>query len=76
MTQTINDLFKTIHKNGTLVTHQETDQGVGLTHTFCSVFIKKKNILIKGERDNPKLSKRNAVFALLDPQNNEVLGGF
>ena len=74
MTQNINDRFKTIEYNGKLLTHQETNPNIGVTHTWCSTFIKKKKILVKGEYANSKSGHRKAVIKILDPATNKVKG--
>ena len=73
MTQ-ITDLLSTFYHNGALVTHQETDKSIGLKHTYCSTFIKKRNLLVKGECDNPKSSQRNAMIVLYDPKTGQFKG--
>lgn len=74
MTQNVNDLFKTIYENNKLITHQETDQNVEHNDSYCSVFIKSKKILVKGEYNKPRQFERNASILLLDLRTHKVLG--
>ena len=56
------------------MTLQDKDQGNGVKHTRCSTFIKKKQLLVKGECDNPKFQKRNAMIVFFDPSTGEFKG--
>ena len=60
--------------NGALVTHQDKDQTNGLEHTSCSTFIKKRQLLVKGEWRNSKSKERNAMIVLIDPKTGDFKG--
>ena len=75
MTRSIQQLFKTIQTQGTLLSHQETDSKTGVTHFWSSTFIKEKGLLVRGESYNPRSSKRNAMIVLYHPKTGQVKGG-
>ena len=72
----INHLLKTFHIYGSLVTHEDTDRRNGVHHIKCSTFIKKRQLLAKGECGNPKSEERNAMIVLFDPKTGRFKGEF
>ena len=75
MTQNIDQLFKPVQENGTLITHQDTDPEIGMTHTHCSTFINEKGLLVKGEQSNLKSKQRRAMIVLFHPKTGQIRGG-
>ena len=74
MKQNINDLVKPAEKNQNALTLRETSF-LGVDQYWCATFIEKKNILVKGERTNRDLWKRNASILLFDLETGRVVGG-
>ena len=72
----INQLIQTIKTKGTLLTHKDPDVSLGVEHFFCSTFVPSENLLIKGEYDNPNSETRKAMLVFLNPDTNQVKGGW
>ena len=73
MNKKIKDLIKPIHTEEKLLTHEETDPKQPAMQYFCSTYIQKQNILIKGECQNGDKS-RGAQVVLCDPETGELKG--
>ena len=69
----IDNLIKPREKRNAL-THQDNSTW-GPREYHCSTFIKKRNLLVKGEYDNPNLSIRRALIILSNPDSGELKGG-
>ena len=74
MIRHVDDLIRTIQTEGTLLTHEDTHADLRVSEYFCSAFIPEKNLLVKGEYDNPHSESRKAVLVFLDPTSNKVKG--
>ena len=73
MQNNIQGLIKPVKKNGKVLTHQDTSKE-GVTEYRCSTFIKKKNVLVKGEYENKHKDKRNAIIVLIDSDSGNIVG--
>ena len=73
MTTNVNDLLKPIRNQGTVITNEHQDSSLGVKEYFCSAFIKKKGLLVKGEYDNKNESRR-PLIVVLDPLTGDVKG--
>ena len=69
----IEGLVKPVEKNGKVITHRDTSFS-GVSHYHCSTFIKKKNVLVKGEWNNGYGKKRNAMILLFDCESGNFIG--
>ena len=49
MTSNINDLFKLVKEKNKKITHQVTQENFRMLHYYCSTYIEKQSILVKGE---------------------------
>ena len=74
MSQNISKLFTTIQKHGKIITLKEPDPKIGVAHTDCSTFIRRKQLLVRGERNNPKPNSRKALLVFCDPESAEIKG--
>lgn len=70
----INNLVKPVEKNGKVLTHKDSSKE-GVKEFWCSTFIQKENVLLKGERDNQHEDKRSAMIVLFDCESGEIRGG-
>ena len=73
MQKNINSLVKPVEKNGKLLTYRDTSKE-GVIEYYCSTFIKKKNVLVKGDYWNKNSAKRNAKIVLFNGQTEEIIG--
>ena len=74
MKNNIYNLVKPAEKNGQVFTHRDPAKDE-VTQYSCSTFIRKKNILVKGEYDNKHKKERNAMIILFDTESGEIVGG-
>ena len=70
----IKDLVLPVNTIGQVMTHRDTSKE-GAKEYSCSTFIRKKNVLVKGERKNLHEDKRNAMILLFDTESGDILGG-
>ena len=73
MEKNINQLVKPIQSNGQLLTHKD-DPKNGVTQYYCSCYIEREKLLVKGECRNPRQSQRNALIIFLDLETGLVRG--
>lgn len=73
MPKNIHSLLKPARINGKVLSYQDTSED-SVAHYFCSTFIKKKNLLLKGEWRNEHHSNRNALVVLFDADTGKVRG--
>ena len=73
MQNNIENIVKTVEKNGQVLTHRDTSKE-GVSQYYCSTFIKNKNIIVKGEYENKNLDKRNAMIVLFDCETEKIIG--
>ena len=69
----INSLVKPVMKNGKVLTYRDTSFR-GVSGFFCSTFIKKKNVLVKGEYINKYKHEKNAMILLFECDTGEIIG--
>lgn len=67
-------LSKPILRRGKIVYQSVKDPDLEVKHFFCSTFIEKENILVKGEYRNPQPS-RKALLAFFDLETGRIIGG-
>ena len=60
-------------QSDTVSTNQETSKARGRTY-FSSTFIRRKQLLVKGESRESKSDKRNACIVLFDPATGDAKG--
>ena len=75
MTENINALIKLVERNNKVVRHQLIYPNLEVYDFFCSTYIQKQGILVKGEYGNLQNS-RNAILVFFDLQTHKVKGGF
>ena len=73
MQSNTNGLVKPVEKKAKVITHRDT-WFREVTHYYCSTFIKKKNVLVKGEYRNKHSDKRNAMILLFDGESGDIIG--
>ena len=73
MTQ-VSDFIKTIQNEGKCINHKDTDSGFEVTNYWCSTFIRKEKLLVKGEYANPQSKTRKAMIVLFDSKTGDVKG--
>lgn len=73
MEKNIKDLVKPIYKNGKVFTHQDTTEEE-VSSYWCSTFIKKKNTLVKGERNSSFDDTSVAMIHLFDLETGDIAG--
>lgn len=66
-------IVKPVEKNWKVLTHRDTSKE-GVTEYYCSTFIKKKKVLVKGEDENEQSDKRNAMILLFDCKTGNIIG--
>ena len=69
----IKSIVKPVKKKGKTITHQDTSIR-RVSNYRCSTFIKKKNIIVKGEYINKYRGKRNAMILLFDLESGNLKG--
>ena len=73
MESNIRDIVKPVEINGKVLTHRDTSKE-GVNQYQCSTFIKKKNILVKGEYEKIFEYKRNAMILSIDGDTGNIIG--
>ena len=64
--------FTKIKKNN--VNLQKGDKKLGIKSYFCMKFFPSLNMILKGERWNPKSSERKAILTAIDLKNGSLIG--
>ena len=73
MSEDINDLIKSVKRNGEVLTHKVTDPSLRVSGFRNSTYIQKHNILVKGEESYFKKSD-GALLVLFDLLSGTVKG--
>jgi hypothetical protein len=73
MNDNINTLINPISIQGQILNHKDKDDSIGVKHNWCSLFIIEKNLLVKGERSNPKSGSRMAMIEFRDGRTGDIV---
>ena len=74
MTKQIDQLIKKMHDNGKLLSLQSQDSQNGVKHNWTSCYVKKKQMIVRGEHGKPSSLSRNALLTLTNGKTNQVMG--
>ena len=74
MTKSIEQLIKKMFNNGKLQSLQQQDAKNGVKHNFTSCYVEEKQIIFRGEYNNPSSSSRNALLTMTCGKTNQILG--
>lgn len=69
-----NDFIKKVKKEGTLLRHDLAAASEGAKHFRCSIYLKSRNLLIKGECNYPMLSDKTPFLVFFEPDTCTVKG--
>ena len=72
MQENIKGIVKPVEKNGKVLTHRDSSKE-GVSRYYCFTFIKKKNVIVKGEYDNNK-NKRTSLILLFNSKSGKIIG--
>ena len=74
MKKSIQECINILKDGGTTINHEEKDSFVRVKRNECSTYIKKEQVIIKGECSNPNHSSRNALISVYDALSGKLKG--